>query len=456
MQPINYSLDVQSPFEASMKGYNQGVLQRKAEQEISADQQKQLFEQQKQEQLIARQRDLAEFTAKKNPSAEDYAALMIKYNDIAEPIKKSWEVLNPAQQQNALTQVSQVHSALETGNNQVAIDLLRNQSDAYRNSGDTKQAKEAEDMIKLIETNPQGAKIAAAGALATILGPEKFGENLAKIRTLPSAVAQSEALAEKTRAEAANTPERLYLESNYKKAQVRDLDSQIAKRAEQLNFDKDKLQTEVQMKLYELDQKKNPALNLGDDARKIINEAAISSTTSEQSANQLLDLANRLQKEAPTAGKAGSWGESLKRVSGSEDAITQLRKDYLRIRNNQVIKLLPRGPASDKDIAFATAPFPDETASPEVLASTLRGLAKLEQYNAVVENVKSEWVNNVGHLGKTKQEIEIDGVQVPAGATFNNFASEFLAKKQQELAQRQAQQNLPNRSYMQLAQPQGQ
>lgn len=100
--------------------------------------------------------------------------------------------------------------------------------------------------------------------------------------------------------------------------------------------------------------------------------------------------------------------------------------------------------------------FPKETADAKTLSSFLRGTAKLSQIEAVNENAKSEWVNSVGHLGKPKRDIEIDGISVPAGTTYTEFAKNYIGKKTEQRGAQQAQQQVPKRSYMRFAQPGGQ
>jgi hypothetical protein len=119
------------------------------------------------------------------------------------------------------------------------------------------------------------------------------------------------------------------------------------------------------------------------------------------------------------------------------------------------MKMLPPGSASDKDVVMAMGGFPPETADAKTMASFLRGMAKLNQYTAVSENAKAEWVNAVGHLGKPKTDINVDGVNVPAGSTFTDFARQYMANKVEQRQTQAAQQQVQGRSYMRWAQPQG-
>ena len=92
----------------------------------------------------------------------------------------------------------------------------------------------------------------------------------------------------------------------------------------------------------------------------------------------------------------GSWGEAFKRATGNEDAESELRRKYYAIRGSQVVKNLPPGAASDKDIELALAGFPNDNANAKTIASFLRGVAKLEAYNADYNDFAAEYISTNG------------------------------------------------------------
>jgi hypothetical protein len=450
MEPINYIRDVQNPFNSVANGMMQGLQMGSA---IQAQQEKQRqIELQQQMQT-----DLGALAQNPNPSAQDFARITIKYPQLAEHFKNTWSMLNSDQQQNQLSSASQVYAALNAGRPDIAQGLLTDQAAAYRNAGDEKNAKINETLSKLVETSPETAKTSTGLLLSSVLGPEKFattfstlgGEQRAQEKQ-PGEVAKINADARKATYEANNTPQRLALENNQTAANVRNIDSQIGERASRLKLDRDKLQSDVEMKLYELNQRSN---TLDDGAKKIINDSTVASTAADQSAGQMVDLATRLEQQGGGYGAFSTASEWMKKTTGNQDAMTQMRQEYARLRNNQALKMLPPGPASDKDIAMAMQGFPPETADSATMASFLRGMAKMQQYTAVAEGAKAEWVNAVGHLGKPKSDIVIDGVNVPAGTTFTDFTKAYMDKKAAQRGTQQAQQQVPSRSYMRWAQP---
>ena len=455
MQPMDYRIQVQNPFEGAIQGVQAGVnlagiMDKQAEQQRQLELQRQM------------QTDLGGLAAKVRDGtagAQDFAATVIKYPQLSEHFKRGFDMMSADQQQARLGQATQVYAALNANKPEIAQQLLAGQEAAARNSGNEKDAQAAATLSKLISMSPETAKTSTGLMLSSVMGPDKFtatftglGSEQRAQEKQPYEVATAAATAQQKVAEARNTPERLALENSNTRATIRNIDSQIGERSQRLGLDRDKLQSEVEMKLYELGQKQG---QLTDDAKKIVNDSTVAATTADQAAGQMLGLATRMENEVMRSGLTAKGGELYKQYMGSQDAVTSLRQEYTRLRNTQAIKMLPPGPATDKDIALAMKGFPDETADPKTMASFLRGMAKLNQYNAVNESAKAEWVNAVGHLGKPKTDITIDGVKVPAGTTFVDFARQYMPSKTEQRGREQGQAQVPNASYMKWLQSQG-
>jgi hypothetical protein len=153
------------------------------------------------------------------------------------------------------------------------------------------------------------------------------------------------------------------------------------------------------------------------------------------------------------SGVTAKGAELYKSLSGNQDAITQLRQEYTRIRSQGVIKTLPPGNSSDKDVKIFSAGFPEDTASPQIMAQFLRGLAKVQNYEAISRAAEAEWVNSVGHMGKPKTDITVDGISVPAGTTFPEFARQYLGRKAEQQSTAKGQADIQSRPYMKYANP---
>lgn len=128
-----------------------------------------------------------------------------------------------------------------------------------------------------------------------------------------------------------------------------------------------------------------------------LNEYVDQTVEAQRNAQKYDAIASEFEKVDPVAGLAGGVSEYLKEVTGSEDAITELRKEYLRIRASEAIKNLPPGPATDKDVQMVLAGFPKSTAKPETMASFLRGLSKIQEQVASYNEFKAKYLSEKGH-----------------------------------------------------------
>lgn len=442
--PYDYTIKAANPLESFLKG--QAFAHENADYKLKQQQQLQALQAQKQ-----MQEDLGAFSARVrsgDATANDYAGIVARYPQLSEHFKRGYDMQSSEQQANNVQQASQVFSALQSGQIDIAKDLLDKQRQAAINAGNKQAAMQAETMYKMIDVSPDTAKATAGMYLTSVLGPKDFAGNFGAIfKTHPEA-AKLAAEAQKAQAEAKVTPERLALEQQYKGAEIKNIDSQIEDRANRLGLDKDKLQSETELKIYELNQK---AGELPESAKKIVNDSTVAATAAAQASRQSEDLAGRLEKEGMAAGVGAKGAELYKSITGNQDAISALRQEYTRIRAQGVMKSLPPGPASDKDVQMAQKGFPEDTASPSVMASFLRGLAKVQRYEAASKSAEAEWVNAVGHMGKPKTDITIDGITVPKGSTYVDFTRQYLDRRVKQDTTQQGQSQIQSRPYWKYA-----
>lgn len=175
MGPIDYSIDVKSPFEQSMGGFNAGLGMRENINKVKQQEQALAMQQQL-------QTDLAGLSRNPNAGARDFSGMMIKYPKLSEHFKRGWDTLNGEQQQNKLGVATQVYAAVNSGKPDIAVTLLNEQAVALRNSGKEEEAKAAETMAKFIEMDPGSAKTTTGLLLSSIMGPEKFAETFTKLQ----------------------------------------------------------------------------------------------------------------------------------------------------------------------------------------------------------------------------------------------------------------------------------
>ena len=168
--PINYAVDVQSPFEAAIGGFKIG--QAGAEMQAQA---------QAREQAMKAQAELKTLFSNPNATADDFArvASMLP-KDQAETVRKSFEMMSTSQQQNRLEQSGQIYAAMKSGQPDIAKSLLQAQADAFRNSGREQEAKAAETYLKLIDMNPKGSQATIGLMMASLPGGKEMLENIDK------------------------------------------------------------------------------------------------------------------------------------------------------------------------------------------------------------------------------------------------------------------------------------
>lgn len=418
-------MDPANPFAAAMQGYQFGAGIR----DDQLKQQQLALAQAQQQQL---QQDILAVRQSTNPS-QGIADLALKYPQLSEQFKRSYDMMSAEQQQNRLSYGTQVYAAIQNNQPQLAVQMMRQRAESMKASGAMNEAQGAAQFADLIEKSPEAAKVTAGLMLSGMMGPEKFATTFAQLGTeqraqeqAPADLAKKNAEAGIKLVEAGAAPQKTALEIRKGEADIQNTLSQIGDRGARLGLDRDKLTTDTQIKLTELNKQFG---ELPADARKNLNDSAAAATASEQGASQMQNLASQLEAAGGGYGSFGSASEWIKKATGNQDGMTALRQEYTRLRSQGVMKLLPPGPATDRDVALAMEGFPPATADSKQLASFLRGMAKLQTYDAVLNNAKAQWFGEVQHLGSTKKDITIDGVKVPAGSSFNDFASKYVSKK---------------------------
>ena len=197
--PINYAVDVQSPFEAAIGGFKLGAAGAEAQAKSQAL-----------EQAKKAQTELTTLFSNPNATATDFARVSAMFpKDQAESVRKSFDMMSASQQQNRLQQSGQVYAAMKSGQTDIAKNLLKEQADAFRNSGREQEAKATETYVQLIDMNPTGAQTTIGLMMATLPGGKELLENVDKTLSTgreeakaPSALLEARAKADKAVADA--------------------------------------------------------------------------------------------------------------------------------------------------------------------------------------------------------------------------------------------------------------
>lgn len=159
-----------------------------------------------------------------------------------------------------------------------------------------------------------------------------------------------------------------------------------------------------------------PPKGMSVSSERVLNQSQENAYSSFASSDSLTSLADSYatKKNDLGGGFFGSASEAFKGFVGGEDEVTELKKTYGRLKNSQVIKSLPPGPATDKDVEMISKPFPGESANPEYIESFLRGMAKAEYINGRFNEFKAGYIsennNTAGMMKAWKEEAKkLDG-----------------------------------------------
>ena len=174
--PIDYGVQVADPMESFLSAFKTGATIREAG--LKQEQQAQQLEQQK---LI--QKGFTKVSGP-NATAADYANLqMMLPKDQAESVGKAYAMLSGERQQIALQQAGQVFSAFKAGKPEIAIQLMDQNIEAKRNTGDEAGAKFLETMRDVSKADPKAGEIFFGTNLAQMPGGDKYIEAANKLST---------------------------------------------------------------------------------------------------------------------------------------------------------------------------------------------------------------------------------------------------------------------------------
>lgn len=184
MQPYNYTIQTQNPFESAVSGLKLGM----GLQDMQAQRQAQALKLQQEQQAMLRQQELQSrmqaLMTNPNPTVKDYTNLaMLLPQKEADSMRANWDALSKDRQTKDLQSAGQVMAAFQSGAPEIGLQILRERADAAKNSGDTEQAKALETWAKMAEINPGAVTKSIGLMVAQLPGGEKVIESLGKIGT---------------------------------------------------------------------------------------------------------------------------------------------------------------------------------------------------------------------------------------------------------------------------------
>lgn len=169
MDPINYTgLQTQvNPGQALLGGLQTGAAIGDIQYQ---QQQRDLAVQQQQRQ----QQDLMKLMNNPNPTAKDYADYTLRNPQQADAAKQAFGLLDEQRQKQTLGVASQVYSALQSGRQDLAQQLLEQQQEALANGGNPGDAQANKTLLEVVKADPNQALHMAGTFLASAMGPKNF------------------------------------------------------------------------------------------------------------------------------------------------------------------------------------------------------------------------------------------------------------------------------------------
>jgi hypothetical protein len=125
-------------------------------------------------------------------------------------------------------------------------------------------------------------------------------------------------------------------------------------------------------------------------------ELITESNRAQADASAALNLATEFDKINVKGGVYRDVEEFIKGVTGSQDKISSLYDQGRRLITSRAVANLPRGPASDKDVALVLRGEPPSNASGAYLAQYARGVSKLLRKEAEISRKNSYWLDKYG------------------------------------------------------------
>lgn len=186
VQPIDYTTQVLSPFQAALQGVQAGVGLQNVQAQREAAQVKMLQQQQemqRQQVLGEAMRGLTDKIRAGTAGQSDFQQIaLLAPKDQSEAALKIWESMDKARQQGILSFGSQVMSALGSKNPQIGIDLLKERAAAERDTGNVEQARAYDTWARLAELDPANSQAIIGGLLQGLPGGDKAIEAWTKVQ----------------------------------------------------------------------------------------------------------------------------------------------------------------------------------------------------------------------------------------------------------------------------------
>ncbi|EJW3459163.1 phage DNA ejection protein [Shigella flexneri] len=197
--------------------------------------------------------------------------------------------------------------------------------------------------------------------------------------------------------------------------------------AQRLALDQQEFWFKMQQAQEKAQQLISEAPKLSVNMEKGIEMAVNNATASSNSANSMSALAQQFRAEKPTTGLFGNAQNMFAKLTGSDTTLRDLRIRQNALVNSQVLKFLPPGPATDKDVEIVRQGAPTDMDNPETVARWLDAMANLERRNAQFNEFKAEWMSANGNPGQSRNGGQILGLDVKKGESLGSAVKRYMS-----------------------------
>ncbi|EQB8242054.1 phage DNA ejection protein [Escherichia coli] len=276
------------------------------------------------------------------------------------------------------------------------------------------------DVAKMYQQNPQGFTEFVDHLGMAALGPEQYFQ--AQDRIVGREIDRGR-LAETIRSNQAG--EALQARGQNLSYQSAMTGHNIA--AQRLALDQQEFGFKMQQAQEKAQQLISEAPKLSVNMEKGIETAVNNATASSNSANSMSALAQQFRAEKPTTGLFGNAQNMFAKLTGSDTTLRDLRIRQNALVNSQVLKFLPPGPATDKDVEIVRQGAPTDMDNPETVARWLDAMANLERRNAQFNEFKAEWMSANGNPGQSRNGGQILGLDVKKGESLGSAVKRYMS-----------------------------
>lgn len=197
--------------------------------------------------------------------------------------------------------------------------------------------------------------------------------------------------------------------------------------AQRLALDQQEFGLKVQQAQEKAQQLIEGAPKLSVNMEKSIEKSVNDSAASTNSADSMAALAQQFRQEKPTTGLFGNASNMFAKVTGTDTALRDLRIRQNALVNNQVLRFLPPGPATDRDVEIVRQGAPTDMDNPEVVARWLDAMSNLERRSAQFNDFKAEWMSANGNPGQSRNGGQVLGMDIQKGESLGSAAKRYMA-----------------------------